>query len=231
MVESLAFTLMFSWGFSPQTVNAVPHLQGHLFSLQTPHLSTCRWSHSQCWRTTWSRFTALQRPTLPSPSTGKSPAGEAHTVVPCTRLLVTGASPVVLGIRHGAWSTVGVLSTPVHPWPGGLLLSFMSTHSPPLRQKISLLLFEQLVYPLFLKGGKEAQGRKAETAMRTSMINQHLDSSPVLTKSFSWGRWVPGAASPERRAPGIRHTHRPCAALAHHTDESIPSLCMPVFPC
>lgn len=63
------------------------------------------------------------------------------------------------------------------------------------------------------------------------MINQHLDSSPVLTKPFSWGRRVPGAASPERRAPGIRHTHRPCAALAHHTDESIPSLCMPVFPC
>lgn len=107
----------------------------------------------------------------------------------------------------------------------------MSTHSPPLRQKISLLLFEQLVYPLFLKGGKEAQGKKAETARRTSTISQHLDSSPVLTKPFSWGRRVSGAASPERRVPRIRHTRRPCAAFAHHTDKSVTPLHTPVFPC
>lgn len=66
-----------SWAFlthsSPKPWAPLPGLQESLFSLQTPRWSTCRWSHSRCWKTTSSPSTALRRPTQPSPSTGRSP--------------------------------------------------------------------------------------------------------------------------------------------------------------
>lgn len=50
--------------FSRQSANAS-------LLLQTPHLLTFPWNHSQCWRTTWSHSIALPRPTQLSPSTGE----------------------------------------------------------------------------------------------------------------------------------------------------------------
>lgn len=109
--------------FFPKTTDAAPSLQGNLSSLQTPRLSTCRWNHSQYWKTMSSRSTALQRPTQLSPSTGKrrcgggraGPLGPPH---PCP---LRELSLVVLGTSHHAWFPAGTQypspfpATPIYP--------------------------------------------------------------------------------------------------------------------
>lgn len=117
---------------SPNHGHRSPCLQRNLFSLQTPHLSTCQWNHSQCWRTTLSRSTALQRPTQLSPSTGKSPADEAQPGpwTPPNPCQSHGVSFVVPSTQRTGWFTVGTQDpspspagsfslprTPIQPWP------------------------------------------------------------------------------------------------------------------
>lgn len=108
-------------------------------------------------------------------------------------------------------------STPVHPWPGGLRPFLMSTHSLPLRQKVSLLLFARLLYPLFLKGSRETQEKRLKQASTISQIQILVLCSPKRSPGRV-GFLGPPALTfghPDPSSP------RPPAAVARRTDERL----------
>lgn len=201
-MELLAFTLMCTQHHS---------LQGRLFSPQTPHLSTCRWSRSQCWRTTWSRSTALPRPTPRSPSTGERPCwGGPPTPCLAQGWHLRSRRPAPCLVRSECPGPFP--GTPVHPALARWTSPFPREHILPSSETDVTPSVCTASVPL-ISERKETREKKLKQAITVSQIQILVLCSP----NRSPGRvGLPGPPALTIRHPDSSSPQPPCSCCLPH---------------